>query len=319
MPLKLTGLRTAGLVATRDCAAFSTSPLETAQRSTLFLRRADPQSRPPSKTQTSTTPLVTRCTGSRRLRWHIGHQRPRADSRVRALAANIHGVLGQEFLSHFDYLLDFAGHRLVFGGPVPDGGSRAVMNLVDGRPTVETDRGKLVLDSGTETAILFGASSTGSARRIATASGSASVSAVQNLTNCSRRPRGRGWPAVVRLPAARLSARRRRQWHTRVRQCGALGSTWFWIRPHGPIGEPKCNYLLDSGSPRRVDPCGVHPRRRPGRPASRRTGRPPRSRGTAPPSIAQLLAIGPSALERSWMMRSRCFVAVETADSRAIQ
>src|ERR1017187_5121154 len=36
-------------------------------------------------------------------------------------------------------------------------------------------------------------------------------------------------------------------------------------------------------------------------------------------SIAQLLAIGPSALERSWMMRSRCFVAVETADSRAIQ
>src|ERR1039458_6524067 len=100
---------------------------------------------------------------------------------VRALAANIHGVLGQEFLSHFDYLLDFAGHRLVFGGPVPDGGSRAVMNLVDGCPTVETDRGKLVLDSGTETAILFGASSTGSARRIVTASGSASVSAVQNL------------------------------------------------------------------------------------------------------------------------------------------
>lgn len=100
---------------------------------------------------------------------------------VRALAANIHGVLGQEFLSHFDYLLDFAGHRLVFGGPVPDGGSRAVMNLVDGRPTVETDRGKLVLDSETETAILFGASSTGSARRIVTASGSASVSVVQNL------------------------------------------------------------------------------------------------------------------------------------------
>src|ERR1019366_9584822 len=37
------------------------------------------------------------------------------------------------------------------------------------------------------------------------------------------------------------------------------------------------NYLLDSGSPRRVDPCGGRPRRRPGRPASRRTGRPPRS------------------------------------------
>src|ERR1019366_9823818 len=81
----------------------------------------------------------------------------------------------------------------------------------------------------------------------------------------------------------------------------------------------EVGYLLDLGSRRRVDPCGGRSRRRPGRPASRRTGRPPRSRGTAPPSIAQLLAIGPSALERSWMMRSRCFVAVETADSRAIQ
>jgi hypothetical protein len=46
MPLKLTGLRTAGLVATRDCAAFSTSPLEASQRSTLFLRRPDPRAWP---------------------------------------------------------------------------------------------------------------------------------------------------------------------------------------------------------------------------------------------------------------------------------
>src|ERR1039458_8804133 len=38
----------------------------------------------------------------------------------------------------------------------------------------------------------------------------------------------------------------------------------------------EVGYLLDSGSPRRVDPCGGCPRRRPGRPASRRTGRPPR-------------------------------------------
>lgn len=100
---------------------------------------------------------------------------------VHALAPNIQGVLGQEFLSRFDYLLDFAGHRLVFGGVAPDGGSRAPMNLVDGRPTVETDRGKLVLDSGTETAILFEGSSAGSAGRIVTASGSASVSALQSL------------------------------------------------------------------------------------------------------------------------------------------
>src|ERR1035437_5914496 len=36
-------------------------------------------------------------------------------------------------------------------------------------------------------------------------------------------------------------------------------------------------------------------------------------------STGQSLAIGPSALERSWMMRSRCWMAVETADSMAIQ
>ena len=36
-------------------------------------------------------------------------------------------------------------------------------------------------------------------------------------------------------------------------------------------------------------------------------------------STGQSLAIGPSALERSWMMRSRCLIAVETADSMAIQ
>jgi hypothetical protein len=101
---------------------------------------------------------------------------------VHALAANVQGVLGQEFLSHFDYLLDFTGHRLVFGVAEMEGGSRIEMNLIDGRPTVETDRGKLVLDSGTETAILFGAPYLASGGRIVTASGaSASVSALQNI------------------------------------------------------------------------------------------------------------------------------------------
>jgi hypothetical protein len=31
------------------------------------------------------------------------------------LSSGIKGVLGQEFLGRFDYLLDFARHRLVFG------------------------------------------------------------------------------------------------------------------------------------------------------------------------------------------------------------
>src|ERR1035437_3163263 len=45
---------------------------------------------------------------------------------VRALAANIHGVGEQVFFSPSDSLLDCARRRLVFGGAVPDGGTRAV-------------------------------------------------------------------------------------------------------------------------------------------------------------------------------------------------
>ncbi len=91
------------------------------------------------------------------------------------------GVLGQEFLAHFDYLLDFAGRRIVFGSAEPEGGSRTDLNLVDGRPAVDTDQGRLVLDSGTETAILFGTSSPASRATIQTASGARSVSAVRNF------------------------------------------------------------------------------------------------------------------------------------------
>ncbi len=75
---------------------------------------------------------------------------------VRTLASNIAGVLGQEFLSHFDYLMDFSGRRLVLSGAEPDGGRRTAMHLFHGRPAIETDRGRLVIDSGTEMAILFG-------------------------------------------------------------------------------------------------------------------------------------------------------------------
>lgn len=35
------------------------------------------------------------------------------------------GILGQEFLSGFDYLLDFASRRLVFGAAEPDGVRRS--------------------------------------------------------------------------------------------------------------------------------------------------------------------------------------------------
>jgi hypothetical protein len=100
---------------------------------------------------------------------------------IHTLSTDIQGVLGQEFLAHFDYLLDFAGHRLVFAAPAPEAGNRVNFAMIDGRPAIETSEGNLVLDSGTDTAVLFRASSSAPGDRIRTASGSASVSMLQNL------------------------------------------------------------------------------------------------------------------------------------------
>jgi aspartyl protease len=111
---------------------------------------------------------------------------------VHAFSTDIQGVLGQEFLTHFDYLLDFAGHRLIFGAILLKGGTRVDFEMNDGRPTIETSEGKLVLDSGTDTTILFRESSSAPGGRVRTASGSASVSMVQSLrlriAGCDYRP-----------------------------------------------------------------------------------------------------------------------------------
>jgi hypothetical protein len=71
------------------------------------------------------------------------------------LGAGINGILGQAFLGHFDYLLDFAHHRLVFGETVPQGGSRVGFEAIDGRPAIDTSEGKLVIDSGTNVTVLY--------------------------------------------------------------------------------------------------------------------------------------------------------------------
>jgi len=93
---------------------------------------------------------------------------------VHKLSTTIQGVIGQEFLSRFDYLLDLSGRRIVFGAEETEGGGRTSLNLVHSRPVVETDKGMLVLDSGSEVAILYAAWPEGSGTRFITASGSAS-------------------------------------------------------------------------------------------------------------------------------------------------
>ncbi len=68
---------------------------------------------------------------------------------------DVHGVLGQWFLSGFDYTLDLRGKHLEFGKRETDGG-RALVRMSNGRTTVTTSLGDLVLDSGAARLVLFG-------------------------------------------------------------------------------------------------------------------------------------------------------------------
>ncbi|MBM3759657.1 MAG: hypothetical protein FJW36_05360 [Acidobacteria bacterium] len=74
---------------------------------------------------------------------------------MRRVSADIQGVLGQAFLSRFDYLLDYAGRRLVFGPASLEGGSRLDFTRVHGVPAIASSEGSLVLDSGSDTLVLF--------------------------------------------------------------------------------------------------------------------------------------------------------------------
>jgi hypothetical protein len=80
---------------------------------------------------------------------------------VHQLAAGIQGILGQEFLSRFDYMLDLRGKRLSFGAQEARG-QRAPFRAMNGRAAVATSLGDLVLDSGAIRVILFGVDPEGS-------------------------------------------------------------------------------------------------------------------------------------------------------------
>lgn len=75
---------------------------------------------------------------------------------VRKLAPDVQGVVGQWFLSRFDYLLDLRGKHIEFGKQERNG-TRAAVTMQNGRVVVSTSLGDLVLDSGAARLILFGA------------------------------------------------------------------------------------------------------------------------------------------------------------------
>lgn len=101
---------------------------------------------------------------------------------VQALSPGIHGVLGQEFLSRFDYLLDFAGGRLSFAALEPENGLHLGLQLVHGRPAIPTDLGTLILDSGAATAVLYRNRHAPAAAALRTAAGSVAASAPRSTT-----------------------------------------------------------------------------------------------------------------------------------------
>jgi hypothetical protein len=79
---------------------------------------------------------------------------------VHKLDPDVRGVLGQWFLSRFDYLLDLRARRLDFGKRERNG-TKAAFTFNNARPVVSTSLGYLILDSGTARLILFGEGSEG--------------------------------------------------------------------------------------------------------------------------------------------------------------
>jgi hypothetical protein len=68
---------------------------------------------------------------------------------------DVQGMLGQGFLWKVDYMLDLHAKRLAFGTQNSTG-TRVSLRMINGRPSVSTSVGELVLDSGAERLVLFG-------------------------------------------------------------------------------------------------------------------------------------------------------------------
>lgn len=98
---------------------------------------------------------------------------------IRQFEPGVQGVLGQAFLSHFDYLLDLKGKRIEFGKREPAASEiRTPLRMAGQRPLVATSLGELVLDSGTQWVALFGVESSGARGDLVTMSGAQRVGTV---------------------------------------------------------------------------------------------------------------------------------------------
>jgi hypothetical protein len=80
-------------------------------------------------------------------------------------SADVQGILGQAFLSRFDYLLDLRHHHIEFGKRQHEG-LHIPFEILGGVPAVSTNLGMLALDSGTDQVVLFGRDGSESPRNL---------------------------------------------------------------------------------------------------------------------------------------------------------
>ena len=121
---------------------------------------------------------------------------------IHQLSSDIQGVLGQVFLSRFDYLLDVRARRMAFGNAALDGkGTRAPFTIVQGRPVVATNLGQLVLDSGAHFMVRFGVRAAEATHEMVTASGTTQVGTVFSKLVIAGRTLWRGDAIAVPRPA----------------------------------------------------------------------------------------------------------------------
>lgn len=98
---------------------------------------------------------------------------------LRSQASDVRGVLGQEFLAHFDYTFDLRHKRLILGDE-PPAGTRIAVRLIFGRMALSTSVGELILDSGAEMVFLFHKSPRAATARVLAASGMAAPISFDN-------------------------------------------------------------------------------------------------------------------------------------------
>jgi hypothetical protein len=121
---------------------------------------------------------------------------------IHQLSPDIQGVLGQVFLSRFDYLLEVRARRLEFGKQEFDGmGTLARFTTVQGRPVVSTSLGWLVVDSGAHLMVRFGLRAAEATHEMVTVSGTTRVGTVFSALVIDGRTLWRGNAIAVLHPA----------------------------------------------------------------------------------------------------------------------